>query len=187
MAPKNKRLDSEVLRAACSGFVATAPMTAAMFAVQRLLPRRSQEKLEPRQVSDAIVDRVAPGVSPDDEQRRGMAVVAHFAYGTAMGAAFPAVERVLKPLPARGPLYGLGLFALSYAGWLPALQILPPPTQRTPGRNTLLVISHLVWGAALEAGFRRFAPRVEQLRTAPPRRASQVRPDIRLKPELQLR
>jgi hypothetical protein len=43
------------------------------------------------------------------------------------------------------------VWAASYAGWLPAVNTLPPPQRRPAGRNLLLILSHLVWGAATEA------------------------------------
>jgi uncharacterized membrane protein YagU involved in acid resistance len=50
-----------------------------------------------------------------------------------------------------GPVYGLAVWAAGYAGWLPAMHILPPTAQRPLGRNLLLITAHLVWGAAAEA------------------------------------
>lgn len=124
-------------------------MTAAMLLIQRLLPRSSQEHLEPRQIVDEGLEHVADSSELSDTQRRRLSLVAHFSYGAMSGAVYPAFEKAY-PGPGRGPLYGMLLFAASYAGWLPALDILPPPTRRPRGRNALLAISHLVWGATLQ-------------------------------------
>jgi uncharacterized membrane protein YagU involved in acid resistance len=84
-------------------------------------------------------------------ERDCASTVAHFGYGAAMGAAYPMVTRLPLPSGTRGPAYGLLVCAASYAGWLPAIETLPPPQRRPFGRNLLLIAAHLVWGATTEA------------------------------------
>lgn len=139
-----------IMRGACSGMAATVPMTAAMLLIQRFLPTRSQERMEPRQIIDVLANQTSFGSRAGECDRGAAALVAHFGYGAAVGAFYPFVDRVCRGVPARGPAYGIALFALSYCGWLPALNILPPPTRRPRGRNLLLIASHLVWGATLQ-------------------------------------
>lgn len=141
---------SGMLLGACCGIVATVPMTAAMLAIQRLLPKSSRETQEPRQITDELLDWVAGHAGVAEPHRRLTAAVAHFGYGATAGTAYPVVDRTFRRLPGRGPAYGLALFAVGYAGWLPACGILPIPPRRPCGRNVLLVASHLIWGAALQ-------------------------------------
>lgn len=136
---------------ACCGLSATVPMTAAMLIIQRLLPASHREQLEPRQIVDCLIDRLGAGQHMPESRRQLTALLAHFGYGTATGAAYPLFRQVFGGLPACGAAYGATLFAVSYAGWLPALDILPLPRDRPPGRNLMLIVSHLVWGATLES------------------------------------
>ena len=67
-----------------------------------------------------------------------------------------------------GVVYGLGVWAVSYKGWIPALGILPPPERDQPGRPVIMVAAHVVYGLVLGALVR--APKPWE-RTAPdPRR-----------------
>jgi uncharacterized membrane protein YagU involved in acid resistance len=141
----------EALAGAVSGLAATVPMTLAMFVMQRLLPRREQTTLEPRRISD---DMLRKADLDDDVSERGkeqFSAAAHFGYGAGVGMIYAMADRFL-PLPRglRGPAYGLLVWAASYAGWLPAVKTLPPPQRRPAGRNALLIVSHLVWGAAAQ-------------------------------------
>jgi hypothetical protein len=38
---------------------------------------------------------------------------------------------------------------LSYQGWVPALQFMPPASRDDPGRVAAMVVAHLFYGAAL--------------------------------------
>jgi uncharacterized membrane protein YagU involved in acid resistance len=63
----------------------------------------------------------------------------------------------------KGALFGVGVWAASYLGWLPAAGILRPATREPAGRNAMMIASHAVWGASL-------AVISERLRRPPPRR-----------------
>lgn len=163
MRPVSTCASSEAMRGARCGLGATIPMSVAMLALQRLLPKRSQEAQEPQQIVDSLLHRVDGNAGPLKRHHRLAAVAAHFGYGAATGAFYPVVEHALGKLPGRGPAYGLALFIASYCGWLPALNILPPPKDRRRGRNLLLIASHVVWGNALQ---RLYSTR-QSRRTAP--------------------
>jgi uncharacterized membrane protein YagU involved in acid resistance len=165
---KQRTLLAEALAGAVSGLAATVPMTVAMLVMQRVLPRRQQTTLEPRRVSDDMLRKSGLNDDLSERGKERVSVVAHFGYGAGTGMIYALAERLL-PLPRglRGPVYGLFVWAASYAGWLPAVNTLPPPQRRPAGRNLMLVVSHLVWGAAAEGvtafllnrGTRRFASR----------------------------
>jgi hypothetical protein len=42
----------------------------------------------------------------------------------------------------------------SYAGWIPALDLLPPPDRDRRGRPPSMIVAHWVYGAALGASLR---------------------------------
>ena len=77
------------------------------------------------------------------------------------GAAFGMIAP-RRPLPAigAGMLFGLGVWTVSYLGWLPAAGVRHSPRWDPPARTKLLIASHLVWGAAagLILGTARRAP-----------------------------
>jgi uncharacterized membrane protein YagU involved in acid resistance len=140
---------------ALSGFLATVPMTVAMIAINKLMDRPHREQLEPRKITDDVLNRVGVRDELDEEGRKQAAIAAHFAFGSAAGSLYPVVEPYISAPPAlRGPIYGLGVWAVSYCGVLPAIDSLPSPEKRPLGRTVLLVAAHLVWGAALDASMK---------------------------------
>jgi hypothetical protein len=115
------------LTGAVAGAIATAPMSAVMLAAERT-------GLLGRQPPEAIVQRAldAANAKPRSAAVRAAAVTTHFAFGAAGGAA-----------------YGLAMYAVSYAGWIPAMHILPKPARDRKGRQPSIAVAHVVYGAAL--------------------------------------
>ena len=132
-----------------AGLAATVPMTVAMELMFRGLPRRERYPLPPRWITDRLISVAGLEGEMDESRRREAALLSHFAYGAAAGAAYaPIAERVrIGPLSA-GVLYGLGVWTVSYLGWLPAAGILGPATRHPARRNALMIAAHVVWGAA---------------------------------------
>jgi len=144
------------VRGAVAGFAATLPMTAVMFAVQLVLPRSSQIRPEPRIITDKLLQRANIYRETTERARKLAALVSHFAYGAACGAVCATVAGArLQSSSSAGLLSGLLIWMGSYAGWLPAAKILPPPRDRLPGRNVLLLTAHAVWGLSLHSVLRR--------------------------------
>jgi uncharacterized membrane protein YagU involved in acid resistance len=86
----------------------------------------------------------------DDEGEEGATLAAHFGYGTATGALFAPLSRQLPvPRVISGIAYGVGVWAVSYLGLLPALNILRPATKHPAERNALMIVAHVIWGATL--------------------------------------
>ena len=139
-----------VFEAAAAGLLATLPMTAVMEAAYRVLPREEQYPLPPRQITDRLAEETGTAPHLDEGQRVVLTLASHFGYGAAAGAAYAPFGR-WSPLPAplTGAAYGVGVWAGSYLGWLPALGILRPATEAPRGRVALMVGAHVVWGAAL--------------------------------------
>ncbi|HWE62150.1 MAG TPA: hypothetical protein VHB98_10610, partial [Chloroflexota bacterium] len=79
---------------------------------------------------------------------------AHYGFGTLAGALFAVLYRRLRlPLaaPLQGAIYGLLVWTSSYAGWVPALDILPPPQRDRKDRQLTVMVGHLIFGAVLGA------------------------------------
>jgi uncharacterized membrane protein YagU involved in acid resistance len=129
-----------------AGFAATAPMTVAMWALDRSW-RVTEQRLPPRQITRNLVRRTGLQRYLDKSDKEAASWVSHFGYGTATGAVYPlTAERLPLGREVKGPLYGLVIWALSYLGWLPTAGIMPHATRQSVWRNIALVGSHLIWG-----------------------------------------
>lgn len=131
-----------VARGGVNGLVATAAMSAFLLGAQRL---GLLEKQPPR----IIVESLAPDLT--EEEERTTALGAHLGYGTAGGAAYGLLSRIVRPGVASGTAFGLGVWAASYEGWLPWLGILPPAHRDRPRRRWTMLAAHVVYGAVLGA------------------------------------
>ena len=140
----------KLLKGAAAGFVATAPMSAAMLIGWRLLPEHEKYHLPPRQITEEISERVGIEDRMSEEGQIGLTVFSHFGYGALFGSIYALFERRI-PLDAslKGILMGLAVWIGSYLGWLPALGILRPATQHPRRRNLMMILAHVVWGVTL--------------------------------------
>ncbi len=80
-----------------------------------------------------------------------VAPAGHIAFGTAGGVLYGLVRNLAPHVSGRllGVAFGLAVWVVSYKGWIPALRILPSPEADRPGRPTVMVIAHLVYGVVL--------------------------------------
>lgn len=86
----------------------------------------------PRKLTRRMLSLLAPSLVRSERRTNVTATAGHLGYGAAVGA-----------------LYGLGVWAVSYAGWIPKLGLMPPPKRDRPGRQGAMVLAHLVYGATL--------------------------------------
>jgi hypothetical protein len=124
-----------------AGLAATVPMTATMARLRQRLPGPERYELPPAELA-------AETGLPDSP---AATMLAHFAYGALMGALFGLQRR---RSPAVGAAFGVGVWAASYLGWIPALGLLAPATRHPARRNALMLAAHLAWGSALASGLR---------------------------------
>lgn len=144
---------NSLLAGAASGLAATVPMTLAMGLMHQSLPEDERGgAVPPRQITMEVARQLGVRDALDEEQRFGLTMAAHFGYGAAAGLLFvPLTRRLRVPLIARGLLYGLGVWAVSYGGYLPVLGLQPSLEQAPAKRSAHVFASHLVWGLALGA------------------------------------
>jgi hypothetical protein len=133
-----------VIYGALAGLVATMAMTAAMNRMSDRLPRRSRYPLPPREITERLAPAVPQRTLP------AATTLAHFGFGALAGALHAATPA--RSLP--GPFYGAAVWLASYWGWVPASGILLPAHRHPPERNALMLVAHLVWGAALSLSSR---------------------------------
>jgi uncharacterized membrane protein YagU involved in acid resistance len=148
------------LGAACAGalagLIATAPMTAVMVAIYRQLPRQQRNKqLPPEQITLAMAKSVD---IDEDLSRTGEKVLigaGHFGYGAACGAVYGLyADRIQAASLKEGATFGLGVWAASYLGWLPAMGVRRSATEELAGTNLMMIASHLVWGVSTAIAYK---------------------------------
>ena len=141
-----------LLKGAAAGLVATVPMTAAMVAMHRGLPRREQYPLPPRRITMRAAGKAGVDRHLDESDRTAATLVAHFSYGAAVGSLLGTLApRGTAKAAAAGAGFGLLVWAVSYLGLMPATGLHPPATRDTARRNGLMIAAHLVWGATAGA------------------------------------
>lgn len=150
-----------------AGFVATAPMTAAMALMHRMLPDDERYALPPREIVDsaaiaANAEAVTPGrlqhpsehrtglLDVVEDERAAVALAAHFAFGALAGSAYGPIARTRPAHPAlTGAGFGLMVWASQFLGVLPAVGVLSNAKDHPARRNALMIAAHVVWGASL--------------------------------------
>lgn len=163
-----------MLRGAIAGTVATIPMTLVMARLFRELPESQRYPLPPRLIMENLSRRTPLRGLPNEATLTEVTLTAHFVYGAATGAIFPYLERHSETNVLRGAVYGVGVWAASYLGWIPAAHILTPATHHPAKRNALMLLAHLVWGSALagtSAALRDYSRHIAGFRSNPALRA----------------
>jgi len=129
-----------------SGALATVAMSAVMIAGDRvgLMAEPPPATITRSALRGAGVDRPSDSVAV-------LAPLAHLGFGAAGGLAYGLARRVVPVVPGAllGIAFGLAVWTVSYKGWIPAMGILPPPEDDRPGRPTVMVAAHVVYGLAL--------------------------------------
>jgi len=150
--PSSSSSSRKLLKGALAGFVATVPMSLSMLIGWMLLPRREKYHLPPRLITEEITERVGIEDEMSEDQLIVATVASHFGYGALVGSIYALFEQRLPIYSGfKGVLAGLTIWAGSYLGWLPALDILPPATKHPWRRNLMMILAHVVWGATLGA------------------------------------
>ena len=83
-----------------------------------------------------------------------LAVVAHVTYGATLGVIYRWLRshtRIRGPAVVQGMAYGAGVWATNYAGWIPAVGIMPPPHRDKRGRPGGMFLAHLIFGGVVGA------------------------------------
>jgi hypothetical protein len=138
-----------LIAGAVGGFIATVPMTVFMIAVHQFLPDWQQYALPPERLTDWVLRQAGYHDRLSKRQRLMVALLAHFGFGSSAGALYGMAARTRSRNPAAGVTYGLGVYAADYCGWIPALDIMEPPTDSPKPRVAMMVLAHVVYGASL--------------------------------------
>jgi putative membrane protein len=137
-----------ILGGAVAGVVATGPMTVFMLVAHRFLPWHQRTSLPPKAITMDLLNRVNLKQHLNRKQRKRATWVAHVAYGTGVGATYGSFSRAIPlPPPVKGVIFALLVWAGSYLGWLPALDVSGSAPEQSLRRNVLMIGAHVVWGA----------------------------------------
>jgi NAD(P)-dependent dehydrogenase (short-subunit alcohol dehydrogenase family)/uncharacterized membrane protein YagU involved in acid resistance len=161
---RQRQIQQRLIRGAMAGLKATVPMTGLMKAGFHFLPREEQYSLPPRQVTMQIAEAGGVRRRLTERQKSFLTMLSHFAYGAAVGAVYSLLVGRRRSSRAKGAAYGILVWIGSYLGLLPALGLLKPATRHPVHRNLLMIVAHLVWGAALGGSIRKAQRRSYQFR-----------------------
>jgi hypothetical protein len=139
------------MRGGLAGLVATVPMTIVMVVMQRLLPgRQRNQELPFVQVTRQIESKMPVPNHRLAKIHSLLVAGGHFGFGALCGAIYTATLSRRFRAPARGPTFGVLVWAMSYMGWLPALGLRRPAGRDSFARNAQMVVAHLIWGFVLQ-------------------------------------
>ena len=143
---------NRLLIGAIAGTAATIPMTLVMETLHEQLPGEPARPLPPREITESITAKAGVNDELREEEIETLTLASHFGYGTMCGAMFGLVApKHTAAAVACGTLFGLGVWAGSYMGWLPAFNVRHDARHDPPARNGLMIAAHLVWGATAGA------------------------------------
>jgi hypothetical protein len=151
---------------AVGGAVATYLMTKAM-PLAKKLPARFHPQMPSRDPGHFIVtqgEKLVGALSP--KMHSGAAQGLHWAYGMSWPLGLAALSGVLGlrsvgKTVAAGAILGAIVWAVGYAGWLPATG-LTPPVHRVPlGKSASGLVSHVAYGALASLPLAIAAQRIE--------------------------
>lgn len=138
---------NRIVRGALAGVAATGPMSLVMAAANAAgwLGMQPPKHITARAEEEAGVRQQ---ISYPVFQSSWM--LAHAGYGAAMGALYGLVRREL-PLPAAvaGLSFGGLVWAVSYLGVMPGLNLYPWPSEDSPSRMSTMIAAHAVYGLTL--------------------------------------
>src|SRR5437870_2680301 len=119
-----------LLKGVAAGFIGTTALMAARMASQKWLPQAAPPlRQDPglfmvKQVESTLPAETAEQIPDVVESAAGQTLA--LGYGLTSGAAYAAFRHEGGPPLTDGVLFGLGVWAVGYLGWLPALDIMPP-------------------------------------------------------------
>src|SRR5215212_7543098 len=101
---------------------------------EQLLPEQTREQV-PATVETAAAKSLALG------------------YGLTAGAIYGAVRQRPGNLLVDGTVLGLGVWAVGYLGWLPALGLMPPVQRQETEQVAGPIVQHVIFGVATVAAY----------------------------------
>lgn len=135
-----------MLRGALAGTVATILMSVPVLAGQRLGFFRTAP---PREISRNIAEAVPVLPATSGSALSLLWTCSHLAYGATGGVIYSMIRGVLPASALGGLLFGSGVWATAYLGYLPLLRLYPSPAHDARSRTVVMLIAHATYGVTL--------------------------------------
>jgi uncharacterized membrane protein YagU involved in acid resistance len=146
-----------------AGTAATVAMSAWQAAGQLTGPYGEQP---PKRLVRAVAGKLGRPARRHGPVTWPLTAAAHLGFGAASGALYAMV--LPRSTAVRGTAFGLVVWAVSYAGWIPAMGVLPPPHRDNPRRVWTMLIGHVIYGSVLGALVARWHPAASRERDDEP-------------------
>lgn len=148
---------SNALRGAAAGAAATGPMTVVMY-LARKTGVLAGEEVPPKRITQNLLNKLGIHHEMSQEEVQAVWTAQHVTFGAGAGAVYGLTAGAL---PVRSPAvyagaglaFGLLVWLTSYAGWLPATGLYPPPHKGTSRRPVTEIAAHVVYGAGTGLAF----------------------------------
>lgn len=138
------------------GTIATGCMSLVMLAFR--VSRNHRGKHPPERITPGA-SKPFSGNSLHHGERLLATAIAHESYGVAAASVFACLWQRFGPRRRwpviHGMLFSLGLWWVSYKGWVPDLNLMAQPRRDRPGGVVANVTGHLTYGAVLGANARK--------------------------------
>lgn len=152
-----------LVRGALAGAAGTAVMT---FMMRKAAPRMFPEEMRPDEFPPKRVVEWAEEQAGDpralgESQEMKAAMGVHFAYGTGSGAVYGLLREQVDgiPAPLAGMMFGFGLWAIGFEGWMPALGVQERTTRKPPRKWPMPIMAHMAYGASTALAYDALADR----------------------------
>lgn len=145
---------------ALGGMIGTAALFSALTANKKLFPK---DEAPMRQDPGEFMVETAEAAALAKKEQREVPQIAetiaanalHFGYGASGGALYALLRPKSRNALLEGAALGMGIWAVGYLGWLPAVGLLPPVTEQKPMQIFSPIWQHALYGAVTVAAYRR--------------------------------
>jgi hypothetical protein len=139
------------VRGALAGMAGTAVMTMMMRKVApKVIPEDMRpDEFIPKKAVEWAEEQAGKPHALTESQEMKAAMAAHAAYGSGNGALYGVLRSQMDGLPAplMGMMFGVGLWAVSLQGWMPALGVMEAPSEKPIEKLPMPIMAHMVYGA----------------------------------------
>ena len=140
-----------MIRGALAGLAGTAVMTLMMKkAAPKIVPEEMRpDKFPPKRAVEWAEEQAGEPNALTESQETKAAMGAHFTYGSGAGVVYGLLREQMGgiPAPLSGMLFGVGLWAVSFEGWMPALGVQEATHEKPPKKWPMPIMGHMVYGA----------------------------------------
>jgi uncharacterized membrane protein YagU involved in acid resistance len=149
-----------VNRAMLGAFAGVAGGLAMTAMVQKVAPKVVPEEMRPegfapKKAVQWAEERAGKSEALSEDQEMKAAMGVHLGYSALGGAAYGIARDGLRtvPAPLMGAVMGLGVWAVSFEGWMPAVGIMERTTDKPVKKWPAPIMGHLIYGVVTALSF----------------------------------